>query len=179
MKKIKLKGVSLFSSAGIAETFLKDIGVNIVIANELLKERATLYSSVHNNCEMITGDITEKEVFQQIIKKSGEIDFLMATPPCQGMSIAGKNRTYAEMVKDKRNHLIFKIIDFINIKQPSYILIENVPNFLKIKLPFNNKLRTLLEILNSLYQDTYKIEAQILNVAEYGIPQRRKRAIIK
>lgn len=179
MSKKNLQGVSLFSSAGIAETFLKDSGIDIVVANELIEERATLYSSVHNNCKMITGDITDEKIFQKIIDKSGKIDFLIATPPCQGMSIAGKNRDYSEMLKDKRNHLVFKIIDFINIKQPNFILIENVPNFLKIKLPFNNKLKTLIEILKFLYKDSYKIEAKVLNTAEHGVPQRRKRAIIK
>lgn len=175
----RLKGVSLFSSAGIAETYLKDVGIDIIVANELIQERANLYSSVHKNCKMIVGDITEKDIFNEIIKKSKDIDFLIATPPCQGMSIAGKNRTYTEMLQDKRNYLVFKIIDFINIKKPSYILIENVPNFLKVKLPFENELKTLIEILNILYNDEYLIEARVLNASEYGVPQRRKRAIIK
>lgn len=175
----RLKGVSLFSSAGIAETYLKDVGVDIIVANELIPERANLYSNVHEGCEMIVGDILEQSIFDEIIRKSQNIDFLIATPPCQGMSIAGKNRTYAEMLNDKRNHLVFKIIDFINIKEPNYILIENVPNFLKVQLPFRKELRTLMEILNILYGNTYSIEAKVLNTAEYGVAQRRKRAVIK
>lgn len=177
--KNRLKGASLFSSAGIGETYLKDVGIDIIVANELIRERANLYSSVHKNCEMIVGDITDQNIFDKIIRKSKDIDFLIATPPCQGMSIAGKNRTYTEMLNDKRNHLVFKIIDFINIKKPNYILIENVPNFLKVKLPFKNELKTLIEILNILYSDEYLIEAKVLNASEYGVPQRRKRAVIK
>lgn len=178
-KENRLKGVSLFSSAGIAETFLKDTGVDIVVSNELIHDRAVLYSSVHQNSNMIVGDIMDENIFKRIVDESGNIDFLIATPPCQGMSIAGKNRTFSEMLNDKRNYLIFKIIEFINIKKPKYILIENVPSFLKIELPFNGELHTLPNILSLLYGDSYNIEAKILNVAEYGIPQRRNRAIIK
>jgi|SRR3989339_346345 len=178
-KKI-LKGVSLFSSAGIGETFFKDKGINVVVANELIEERAKLYSSLYKDTKMIVGDITNKKIFNKIIHESGEnIDFLIATPPCQGISIAGKNRTLNEMLKDERNHLVFKIIDFINIKKPNYILIENVSNFLKLELPFKGKLHTLLEILNILYGSSYDIEARVLDASEYGVPQKRNRAIIK
>ena len=173
-KKI-LKGVSLFSSAGIGETFFKDKGINVVVANELIEERAKLYSSLYKDTKMIVGDITNKKIFNKIIHESGEnIDFLIATPPCQGISIAGKNRTLNEMLKDERNHLVFKIIDFINIKKPNYILIENVSNFLKLELPFKGKLHTLLEILNILYGSSYDIEARVLDASEYGVPQKRK-----
>ncbi len=113
IKKNRLKGVSLFSSAGIAETFLKDAGIDILVANELIHERAILYSSVHKNCKMIIGDITDEKIFKKIIDESGKIDFLIATPPCQGMSMAGKNRTFSEMLNDKRNHFNFVFNTFI------------------------------------------------------------------
>jgi DNA (cytosine-5)-methyltransferase 1 len=94
-------------------------------------------------------------------------------------TIAGKNRTLKEMLKDDRNHLIFKTIDFIKIKKPDYVLIENVPNFLKLKLPFKGKLLILLDILNILFDSLYNIEAKILDASDFGVPQKRNRAIIK
>ncbi|MCE9540679.1 MAG: DNA cytosine methyltransferase [Bacteroidetes bacterium] len=178
-KKI-LKGVSLFSSAGIGEAFLKDAGINIAVANELLEDRARLYARLHPNSKMITGDILDEEVFKNVVDSSGDnVDFLIATPPCQGMSMAGKNRDQKTMLSDKRNHLVFKIIEFINIKKPTYILIENVPNFLKLKLPFERGLFTLEEILSTLYKDKYEIEARVMDTSEYGVPQKRNRALIK
>ena len=179
-KRKILRGVSLFSSAGIGEVFFDELGIDIIVANELIADRAKLYSSLYKKTKMIVGDITDKKIFDTIVKESGKnIDFLIATPPCQGISIAGKNRTQNEMLNDKRNHLVFKIIDFINIKKPSYILIENVPNFLKLKLPFRGKLQTLLEILDYIYGHSYDIEAKVLDASEYGVPQRRTRTIIK
>lgn len=178
-KKI-LKGVSLFSSAGIGEAFFKDIGLKIVVANELLEDRARLYSKLYSDTSMIVGDILEKQIFEKILDQAGDnVDFLIATPPCQGMSIAGKNRDLKAMLGDRRNYLVFKIIDFINIKKPNYILIENVQSVLKIKLPFNGQLFTLKEILSSLYGKDYIIDAKVADTSEYGVPQRRVRALIR
>ena len=178
MKKA-LKGVSLFSSAGIGEAFFKDNGINIVVANELIKDRAELYSSLYKDTKMIVGDINDKKIFNKIVDESGKnVDFLIATPPCQGISVAGKNRTLKEMLNDERNHLIFKTIDFISIKKPKYVLIENVPNFLKLELPFNGGLLTLQEILTTIFGKHYNIEAKVLDASDYGVPQKRNRALI-
>lgn len=178
--KKRLRGVSLFASAGIGETFFDKVGIDIIVANELLEDRANLYSNLYKNTKMIQGDILDNDIFEKIVSNStGKIDFLIATPPCQGVSIAGKNRNLKTMLEDERNHLILKILDFIDIKRPDYILIENVPSFLKLKLPFKKKLHTVLEILNILYSKEYEIEAKILDSSEYGVPQKRNRAVIK
>ncbi|MCK5510251.1 DNA cytosine methyltransferase [Candidatus Parcubacteria bacterium] len=178
-RKKTLKGMSLFTSAGLGETYFKDLNIDIVVANELLDDRAKLYSSLYKKNNMIVGDICDKKIFNNIVKKSGKIDFLIATPPCQGISIAGKNRKMADMIKDKRNHLIFKIIEIIDIKSPDYVLIENVPNFLKLQLPYKNKFCTLIDLLKYLYETKYNIEAKILDTSLYGVPQKRNRAVIK
>jgi len=173
-------GTSLFSSAGIAETYLKDIGVNITVANELLEERANLYRSVHNNSNMITGDIQNDLVFNNILQNSTDnLDFLIASPPCQGMSVAGKNRSNNQMLNDERNFLVFRIIEFIQKKNPKYIIIENVPTFFKIELPFQNKLLRIIDILSILFKDKYNIEAEEYDASLFGVPQKRTRAIIK
>jgi DNA (cytosine-5)-methyltransferase 1 len=87
-------GASLFSSAGIAETYLEDVGINIVAANELIKERADLYQSLYPTSKMISGNILDENIFKTIVKNTPKkLDFLIATPPCQGISVAGKNGT--------------------------------------------------------------------------------------
>jgi DNA (cytosine-5)-methyltransferase 1 len=176
--KKKLRAVSLFSSSGVGEAFLGSLNIDVVVANELLEDRAMLYSSLYKTTKMIVGDINNKNIFDKIVKLSGKVNLLIATPPCQGVSVAGKNRTLNEMLKDERNHLIFKTFNFINIKKPEYILIENVPNFLKLKLPFEGKLLTLLEIVKILYGKKYLIDTRVLDASEYGVPQKRNRAVI-
>ena len=174
-----MRGVSLFSSAGIAETFLEDVGVNISVANELIASRAKLYQSLYPNSKMFGGSILDKNVFKNILDHSKKVDFLIATPPCQGMSIAGKNRNISQMLNDERNHLIFKIIDFIQLKSPNYVLIENVPTFFKVELPYKGKLYKIVDILNLLFKQNYNIEAESFDTSLYGVPQKRTRAIIK
>lgn len=180
MSAVKLNGVSLFSSAGIGEAFLADTGVHVVLANELLVDRADLYKKLYPNTRVIPGDIMDDKVYQNIVTQSGnQVDFLLATPPCQGMSVAGKNRDQKKMVTDERNHLIFRVIDFIEKKNPTYILIENVPNFLKILLPYDEKMLTVEEILLKRFGNTYEVRADVFDAADFGVPQRRKRAIIR
>ena len=175
-----MTGVSLFSSAGIAEYYFDQVGIDIIAANELIEERANLYSKTYQNSTMIAGNILDHNVFKRIVEISDKkIDFLIASPPCQGMSMAGKNRNAAEMVKDTRNYLVLKVIDFISIIKPRFILIENVPNFLKLNLSFQGQIYTLPDLLVKLFGDKYNVEAEVLDAANFGVPQRRTRAIIK
>tara|TARA_Y100001960_G_scaffold333364_1_gene438078 strand:- start:2305 stop:3357 length:1053 start_codon:yes stop_codon:yes gene_type:complete len=175
-----MRGCSLFSGAGIAETFLADLGINIVAANEIIERRANLYRSLNQNVNVVIGDIWDKRVFKNLIDAvSGRINVLIATPPCQGISVAGKNRRQDEFEEDERNYLIFKVIEFIHKKEPDYILIENVPLFLELSLPRKNKLYRAQDLLVKEFKDKYSVEAAVINSALYGIPQTRKRAIIK
>lgn len=176
----RLKGLSLFSCAGIAEHFLQDLGIDIIAANELIKERADLYQYLYPKTKMICGDILSNEIFEQIVEATPKkIDFIIASPPCQGMSVAGKNRNEQQMLGDERNYLVFKAIELIKIKNPDFAIIENVPEFLKIKLPYKGSLFGITEILSQEFSDKYTIEPNIYDAAEYGTAQNRQRTIIK
>lgn len=175
----KIKAISLFSSAGIGEAFLDKINIDVVVANELLHDRASLYQEMYKDTEMISGDILSKKIFNEIVKKSGKVDLIIATPPCQGMSVAGKNRELSSMHKDNRNLLVFKAIELIKIKKPKLILFENVPNFLKIKLPYKGDFLLVEDILKKELGNSYIVESSILDSSDYGVPQKRIRAIIK
>lgn len=178
MKK-RLKGLSLFSSAGVGEAYLSDAGIDIIVANELIPRRAELYRSLYPSCKMICGDITNEDVFSEIINNARGIQFVIASPPCQGMSVAGKNRDQETMVQDARNFLIEHVFDAIELLSPSFILIENVPTLLKIKLPCGNELLGVEDILRLKFGREYVIEARIVDSSDYGIPQTRLRALIK
>lgn len=173
----EIKGASLFSSAGIAETYFEDLGIDIRVANELLPKRCEIYKFFHPKTNMICGDITNLEIFNKVNSeiKRNNCKFLLATPPCQGMSSLGK-KDYSH---DKRNFLIFYVLDIIDDNDFDYILIENVPKFLKLYFPFNGKLLSLEEILKHKYKDRYTIETHILNAADYGVPQSRPRGFVK
>ena len=64
-----LNAVSLFSSIGIAEYYLKDIGINVVLANEIDSKRAKAHLDIYPSTEIISGDITDKDIRKDIILK--------------------------------------------------------------------------------------------------------------
>ncbi len=174
-----LKGLSLFASAGIAEMNLGKFA-NIVVANELLSIRCKVHKFWHPTVDMICGDITTDEIKNTIIDKSIEknVDFILATPPCQGVSLIGKNKRNAQWINDKRNFLIFHALDIIDIIKPKVVIIENVDRFAKMMFPFEDDFLNIETILKKKYSKKYSINAHIYNSADYGVPQARKRLVI-
>ena len=180
MMEKRLTGLSLFASAGIGETYFKDVGIDIKVANELLEKRADLYRAINPETTVVCGDITKDEVFSKILASCPKkVDFILASPPCQGMSVAGKNRCQKTMEADERNYLITYVVKAIKATNPDYILVENVPALLKLELQYAGKYRTVLDILQYEFGDQYEIDSMVVDSADYGVPQTRLRAIIK
>lgn len=175
MKKLKI--LSMFSSAGISETYFEDIGLEVKVANELVSERADYYRRLHPNTNMIQGDIVDKEIYDKVISESKKcgVNMIISTPPCQGMSTLGKKQYY----NDARNELFWHTLNAVEDLEPDFVFIENVPKFLKMKFQYFQKNLTFEEILNEKFSDKYIVESQILNAKDYGVPQSRPRAIIK
>lgn len=130
---------------------------------------------------MLCGDITDESIKSEIIRIANdeEVKFLIATPPCQGLSTLGKNKGQAQFEVDRRNFLILEVLDIIDQSDFDYILIENVPRFLEMYFPYEGWYWQLAEILNSKYSERYNIDIRILNAKDYGIAQSRPRAIVK
>jgi len=177
----KIKGISLCASAGIGELLLNKSNIDIICANELLEKRAECYKYLHPNTRMLSGSIQNFAIKEKIIDiaNHNNVKFLLATPPCQGVSTLGKNKKQQQFEQDKRNFLIFDIIEIIDSTDIDYILIENVPRFLEMKFPYEGNLLTLKEIFEKKYGKKYNIKTQVLNAKDYGISQSRPRAIIK
>lgn len=170
-----MKALSLFSGGGIGETYFEEIGIETVVANELLPERAEIFSYRFPNVDIIVGDIRTKST--EIIKKAKKekVDLIVATPPCQGMSNLGA-RNYES---DERNFLIFDVFKIIDEVKPNYIFIENVPKFLQMYYPYEGDIVLLTDILHKKYGKDYDIQYDVYNAADYGVPQTRKRALIR
>lgn len=108
-----------------------------------------------------------------------KVDLVVGGPPCQGFSSAGKRNE-----QDDRNKLIDSYIKFIRIVQPKIIFFENVKGFTekfdrnKIKGRIYSKYVT--EALERKVQECpgYKVSGQLINFADYGVPQKRTRFIL-
>ena len=170
-----MRGLSLFANVGIAETYTKRHGLEIVVANELLEKRVKYYKEIYPSSLMINGDITNAGVYNEVINASlnAKVDFIIATPPCQGMSIAGKMEE-----NDTRNSLIKYAINAIKDIQPLNAIIENVEGMLKTHLVHEGKKTNIIDYINAeLKPLNYFINAKVINAANHGTPQSRRRAI--
>jgi DNA (cytosine-5)-methyltransferase 1 len=172
----KMKVLSLFANIGIAEACLSDLGICVCVANELVKRRADMYEQIYPGTNMICGDITDKEVYEAILasSKHHEVDTIIATPPCQGMSRA------AGIPKDddERNSLILPVTDIITALKPKYVFIENVKRLLEIKITHKNESYGVSNLLHNLFGKDYHIRIDLIDTKDFSVPQTRKRAII-
>lgn len=172
-----MHGLSLFANVGIAETYLHEVGIDIVVANEILHERCKFYTHLYPNCEMIEGSICDNTIFDKIVASalSKKVEFVIATPPCQGMSIAGEMDPY-----DERNSLIKYAIDVIEKIKPKFVMFENVVQMLETPIQYDNIEVLIPEYIKKRLGLDYVINEDdvIINAADYGVPQTRKRCIL-
>ena len=171
-----LRCLSLFSNIGVAEAYFEEIDIDVCIANEIDEHRAEIYRSIYPNTEVLQGDIVDPSIRRHIVdtSKKKKVNFVIATPPCQGMSIAGNKDPL-----DPRNHLIFYAIDVIKRLQPCFVLIENVPRQMQTKIFLGDKLTPIPSFIkNALGQHYFfNADAELFNTADFGVPQNRKRSI--
>jgi DNA (cytosine-5)-methyltransferase 1 len=159
-----LKVISLFAGAGGMDLGFKNAGFDIIWANDFDYDATETYRNnigthiVHGNIL----DIKSEDI-------PNEVDVVIGGFPCQGFSVANTKRS----MEDKRNFLYKELLRVVRDKQPKYFVGENVKGILSLGQG---------EVFEMIKQDFrelgYKIEAKLLNAADYGVPQARQRVII-
>lgn len=104
-----------------------------------------------------------------------EHDLLVGGFPCQDYSVA-KSLKYSSGIEGKKGVLWWEIIRIIDEKKSNYLLLENVDRL--ISSPSKQKGRDFAIILKSLQERNYYVEWRVINAADYGFPQKRKRTFI-
>ena len=145
-----LKGVSLFANIGFGELSLPS-NFRVIAANDIDPKRCNLYKKLHPHTNVIVGDISKKTILNKL--KEFDCDFVISTPPCQGMSNLGRMEKM-----DPRNHLVKYSIDFIKTKKPKFIFHENVPNQNKTLINYRGKEVTISEFICKQLSKDYFIE---------------------
>lgn len=170
----RLRGLSLFANVGIAEAYLQEVGVDILIANELIEDRARFYSDIYQDSHMIVGDIINDELRTKIVDEAINkgVDFILATPPCQGMSMAGNRAEF-----DERNQLIYYAVDVVLRVKPKFVFIENVPTILRTKIVVNGETMLIPKYLHSVLADYHFNDETLVKAMDHGVPQMRERNI--
>lgn len=176
MKKLNIKAISLFANVGIAEAYFDEIGIEVVAANEIDSKRVAFYKHVYPTVNVIEGDITKEEVKCELeeIARSKNVELILATPPCQGMSTAGKMDEW-----DIRNTLICHAIEMVKRIKPKYVFLENVPQQLTTKIRYKDNILFIPEYVKAELEGEYLFnQKNVIEAANYGVPQYRERAIM-
>ncbi len=178
--------VSLFSSAGVGCYGFKMEGFECVATNELLPTRLNIQKANDkclNETGYISGDITTKEIQDKIfneIKKwkkatGKDIDVVIATPPCQGMSTAN----YKKGNELNRNSLVVEAIEIVKKINPKIFIFENVAAFLKTMcVDVEEKYDTIENAINKHLGGKYNIYSKLINFKDYGVPSSRPRTLV-
>lgn len=169
-KKYKFNAIDLFSGCGGLSEGLKQAGFKVIAGVEVDKNAATAYRMNHADTVLFEDDIRKLDS-GKILKllKGSPLHLLAGCPPCQGFSSLRKlNRKFA--VRDKRNSLIDEYYRFIEELNPLTIMLENVPGIVDYTL--------FKAIVRKLRKLGYNIVYKVVNVANYSVPQRRKRLVL-
>ena len=122
------------------------------------------------NAEVVTGDITDDRVKNQIIElsKKRKVNMIIGGPPCQGFSLKGKKLG----LDDPRNFLFNEYLNIVSILKPEVFVIENVKALMSTSAGwFKN------QIIEKVRRMGYHVEYGVLTASEFGVPQARQRAI--
>lgn len=165
------QALSFFCGGGGLDLGMALAGFRVGFASDVEKTLCDTIEHNFNDCYVSAADISDLN-FDIIADKTGvrDVDLIVGGPPCQSFSILGQRRSF----DDPRGQLVFEFIRIINEVQPRAFLFENVPGLKTLNggEDWNTLLSTFSEELG------YKMFTDVLNSADYGIPQIRKRVFI-
>ena len=172
--------IDLFSGAGGFSIGFTKVGFNPLLCVDFNPNVAATHKENFSQIPFLEANLSDKEIQNKIINKysNKDIGVIVGGPPCQGFSMFGKRRFVNTKnynpASDKRNDLIFSYINIVSSLQPRWFVMENVPGFANL-----DSGRFLIKVIDCFKKIGYKnIEWQILNAAEYGVPQLRKRLVV-
>ena len=109
----------------------------------------------------------------------GQLSLLAAGPPCQPFSKAAQwSSTSRTGIDDHRSDCLYDLCRLIDVFLPEAILLENVPGFISGKTSAIRLLTSKLQEINNRHSSAYRLEASVVDAADYGVPQHRRRAIV-
>ena len=161
--------VDLFAGVGGLTYGFIEAGCKVVLANEIDSDIAFAYTRNHNGTKMINEDLTKLNIERTFGDYKNGIDIVIGGPPCQGFSQKGSRKT----IHDDRNYLFRYFFEVVKFLKPRFFLIENVPNLLTAENGlFKSEIEQIFEEIG------YTLDSNVLNAADFGVPQMRRRAFI-
>jgi DNA (cytosine-5)-methyltransferase 1 len=161
----------LFSGCGGLTVGLKRAGFRVLAAVECWETAADAYELNHKEVRLVRSDIRDcdpAELMRSLDLRVGQLDLLAGCPPCQGFSSL-RTLNGTRPGTDQQNDLIFEFVHFAIVLLPKTILLENVPALVSDE--------RLTRVTSILQKAGYNCAARVLDAANYGVPQRRRRLL--
>lgn len=168
----RLTAIDLFCGAGGLSLGLRWAGFEVLGAVEISELAARTYRLNHRTTKVWQQNIrslSPQTVMTTLELEPGDLDLLAACPPCQGFS-SMRTLLRTTSVDDKRNSLVAQFGRYAEALRPKALMLENVPG-----LASDPRLERLLKRLRRL---GYLITGDVLDAADYGVPQRRRRYVM-
>lgn len=162
--------IDIFAGCGGLSLGLEQAGFSAVYANEINPICAETYiNNIKINREQVyIGDINDLlNELKSGRKQFVDIDLVSGGPPCQGFSMANRQR----IIDDPRNSLYKAYLQFLSIIKPKFFIMENVKGMV-------NKIDEIFENFYSVLGSSYNFSYKVLNAKDFGIPQNRERLFV-
>lgn len=160
--------VDLFAGAGGLSLGLSLAGHQITVATDSDENSLAVLATSHPVARIIHGDLEESAVQAEVVKAGCRPDIVVGGPPCQGWSFAGWFKK-----NDPRNAFVWTFINVVRELKPSAFVMENVEG-----LVWMGKGEALKAIQNAFREAGFNVTHFVLNAADFGVPQRRKRIFV-
>lgn len=175
MSRSSLKAIDLFCGAGGISKGLEQAGFEILwgIDNE---ENTRPTFEANHNCEMTVADIREMKP-PDLGLDTGELDIVAGGPPCPTFSLVGRSKINSldgrSNTSDERHLLYEEFLRFVKHYRPKAFIMENVEGMLSAE---NDDGEPVVEIIKDQIREIeYKTRVQVIDAADYGVPQHRNR----
>lgn len=179
--------IDLFAGCGgLSEGFYKE-GFNALAHVEInptacrtLRTRMKHYGYENADDAVLEMDITRDDVIDEIEKvvNKKNVDIIIGGPPCQAYSSLGRAKDENAMQNDPRNFLFESYVKVLNYYKPKFFVFENVTGILTAKINGKHIIERIIKALGENYKVKFDPKMIVLNSANYGVPQIRKRVII-
>jgi len=171
---VELTAIDLFCGAGGLTQGLHDAGFKTLLALDIEPVAIETFKMNHAKKvpHILKQDIKElsaETIFELTGLKKGELDLLAGCPPCQGFS-SMRTKNGKVKVDDPRNDLVFQYMRLVRELLPKAVMMENVPGLAK-----DDRMKKVLSELKELGYHVDDETVQVVNLADYGVPQRRRR----
>lgn len=177
--RVSLRFADLFSGVGGFTEGLKSAGLDCILGADFDRYAVEAYRKNHTDHECLEADLSDEEIQHNIAMrlKEQKVDLVVGGPPCQGFSIFGKRRFVNtknhQISEDKRNNLVFAFANIVIKSEAKWFIMENVPGILSAQ---NGEY--VKAIQEFFAENGYRTECKVINAADYGAPQLRKRFLL-